>query len=51
MENGDGRGNPINVEIIAVGRQFLEPDYRWLYPETRKAPFCRHTPLSSAAAN
>ncbi len=48
METGEGRGDRLSVEILSLGPQFLEPDYRWLYPETRKAPFCRQRPLTTA---
>ncbi|MDD5172153.1 MAG: hypothetical protein PHF60_03905 [Candidatus ainarchaeum sp.] len=48
METGEPRGDRISVDILSVGPLFLELDYRWLYQETRKAPFYKHSPLASA---
>ena len=42
MENG---GNPVSLEVIAVGPLFRELDSRWLEKEMAKSPFSRRSPL------
>lgn len=45
LGRSDGRGIPVNLEILSVGPQYREVDYRKIYALTRKAPFMKHVPM------
>jgi hypothetical protein len=45
LGRGAARGAPVSLEILSVGPQFREVDYREKYALTRRPPFVRLLPI------